>query len=213
MRETPAQNPNKLVAIVLIAVGAFFLLGQVFNFSFFGTLWPIFVLIPGAIFLYAGMNGDERTVGLVIPGTIISGTAAILFYQNLTGHWQSWAYIWSLYPVFVGLALIYMGQRHSNAGETNTGRGLVRFGLIFFVALWLFFEVLIFNGLGTGLARFLIPALLIGAGIYMLYGRGGFLPQILPTAPSREKAKNNGAQPDPLRTKIDETLAEIEEDR
>lgn len=216
MRENSLNQQNKIGAFILIGIGAFFLLGQIFDFSFLGTLWPVFILIPGLVFLYAGSNGNKDTVGLMVPGTVITGTAVIFFYQSLTGHWESWAYIWSLYPVFVGLALTYMGQQRSNEREVNVGRGMVRYGLLGFIVLYLFFEVLIFNGIGSGIAQFIFPALLIGAGIYMLKG-GGQLPFIT-TQTVYEKAKNNGARPDTarhedsLQRKIDEALAEIDDD-
>ena len=41
---------------------------------------------------------------MIEPG-IISGIGLILYYQNATGDWQSWAYVWALIIVFVGIGV------------------------------------------------------------------------------------------------------------
>jgi hypothetical protein len=198
---------------LLIILGGFFLLGQVFRFNFFGSLWPFLIIAPGLAFLYAAINGDKRTVGLAVPGAIITGVGGILLYQNTTGHWESWAYVWILIPVFLGLSLMYMGRRTDNQREIATGRGFVKFGLMAFVGFWLLFEMFIFNGMG-GIGRYLIPALLIGVGIYLLWGRRLQGDNPVFSGPVIYKRKNvslNGH--DPLRKKIDEALDEIDRNK
>ncbi len=160
------NKPSGIAAYLLIGLGAFFLIAPSLGFSFFGTLWPFLIILPGAGFLYAAHNGGKNASGLAIPGAVVTGTGAILFYQNITGHWASWAYAWTLYPVFLGLALKYMGQRTGSENEIKAGDGFVRYGLMAFVIFALIFEVLIFNG-----GR-LLPFLLIGAGLFMVW-RGG----------------------------------------
>ncbi len=161
-----SRNKSSGTAYLLIGLGALLLLAPALGFSFFGTLWPLLVVLPGAGFLYAARNGGKNASGLAVPGAIVTGTGAILFYQNITGHWASWAYVWTLYPVFLGLALKYMGQRTDNRNEINIGRGFVRYGLMAFTIFALIFEVLIFNGGGV------LPFLLIGVGLLMML-RGG----------------------------------------
>ena len=114
----------------------------------------------------------QGAASLAVPGAIVTGTGAILFYQNVTNHWESWAYAWALYPVFLGLALTFMGERSHNQSAINTGRGFVRWGGIAFVALWALFELVIFAG-NRGIGNVLLPAFLIGAGLWMLL-RGNF---------------------------------------
>src|SRR5687767_10207750 len=90
-----------ITAVGLIGLGILFLLGQVFGFSLFSVLWPFFVILPGAAFLYGAFTGGKNAAGLAVPGSVITGTGLILLYQSLTNHWESWAYAWTLYPVFV----------------------------------------------------------------------------------------------------------------
>ncbi len=208
---------HSIGAFALIGLGVLFLVGQGFNVNFWeiaGFSWPVFVMIPGFIFLALALAGDRKTAGFAVPGAVITGTGAILWYQNTTGNWESWAYAWTLYPVFVGLALMFMGWRQSNEKEYNSGRGLVTYGVIAFLSFAAFFELLIFGG-SSFLASSLLPLLLIGAGGFMLL-RGRIV--------GTEKRKfsefsfsDNGArkrkpltESERLRQQIDEALAEDE---
>lgn len=152
----------------LIGLGGLFLLAQVTGFDFFGLAWPLFVLIPGGIFLMLALSGNEEAIGLIFPGIIITGTGLILTYQNMTDHWESWAYIWTLYPAFVGMGLRYMGTRTDDAGTIQVGRMMLICGLAGFVVLGGLFELFIFNGAGMGILTVLIPLGMIGAGAFML---------------------------------------------
>lgn len=210
-----------ITAVTLIGVGVLFLLGQTLNFSLFGALWPLFVLIPGGAFLYFALTGGKDKAGLAVPGAIIGGTGAILMYQNLTGHWESWAYAWLLYPVFLGLALQFMGQRTGDRGTYNTGGGFVRFGGVAFLIMAAMFELVIFGG-GGFLGGLALPLLLIGLGGLMLFrgsipGLGGAKAKHddLPLTRGARLVTINGtgsryADPE-LQRKIDAALAEDDE--
>ncbi len=200
---------NTVGAFLLIGLGVLFLVGQVFGVNFWSFSWPGFVMIPGVIFLALAFTGDRKMSGFVFPGTIITGTGLILMYQNLTNHWESWAYAWTLYPVFVGLALMFNGQRTERENELRTGRNLVNFGLIAFLVGAAFFELVIFNG-GGALTHWLLPVVLIGVGGYwLLAGRA-------PNFSYKEKRKFADSAPngsrlspsDDLRRQIDEALKE-----
>jgi hypothetical protein len=81
--------------------------------------WPIWVIGPGLIFIVAGLLSGVTE--LMIPGSIISGIGLILYYQNVTGDWQSWAYAWALIVVFVGigifLANLFKGKVRNGVSE------------------------------------------------------------------------------------------------
>ena len=140
---------NTLGAILLIGLGVLFLIGQTFGINLWSILdfsWPVFVLIPGVIFLALAVMGDRKMAGFIFPGTVITGTGLILWFQNATGNWQSWAYIWTLYPVFAGLGMMYTGNRNGNDRSVRSGRNLVTFGVVAFLVGAAFFELLIFGG-------------------------------------------------------------------
>ncbi len=97
--------------ILLILIGAAFLawtLAPDQVSQFIGpNSWPLIVVAMGALFLFVGLV--SRTGGFLIPAMILAGTGAILYYQNLTGDWESWAYVWPLTPGLVGLGLLLAG--------------------------------------------------------------------------------------------------------
>ncbi len=207
-----AQSGRSGTGLLLIGIGGLFLLSQIFGFSPFGMIWPFFIILPGAIFLYAAYTGDKKKAGFAVPGAIITGTGAILLYQNITDHWASWAYAWTLYPVFLGLALSFMGKRTGETNTYQTGQGFIRWGSIAFIVAAAFFELVVFDHGAFG--NLLLPMVLIGAGAWMLM-RGGKPSEKRKVSASvftgnGTKAKN-GHSPvinERLQQQIDEALAE-----
>ena len=198
-------------AMIFIGVGVAFLLAQFVGGSFLSLLWPLFILVPGVAFLFFATQGEGKQVGLAVPGAMITGTGAILFYQNLTNHWGSWAYVWALYPVFLGLALVFIGRRTGNENALHTGDGFVKWGLIGFIGLWAFFELLIFGG-NNFLVTTVVPLALIGAGVFMLM-RGRKREKMKFTYSDKPKSTNGHRKTysENLQDKIDAALAEDDE--
>jgi hypothetical protein len=167
---------NTFGAVLLIGLGLLFLIGQIFNINLWqmlGFSWPVFVMIPGVIFLALALTGDRKMAGFAFPGSIITGTGAILWYQNLTDNWQSWAYVWTLYPAFVGLAMMFYALRNTDKKTYGVGRAMVNYSLIAFLAGAAFFELFIFHANGA-LTGWLLPlALIVGGGYLLVTGRGG----------------------------------------
>ena len=69
--------------------------------------WPMWVMLAGAMLLVLGLLVGAP--GMAIPACIVAGIGGILYYQNATGDWQSWAYMWTLIPGFVGIGSILAG--------------------------------------------------------------------------------------------------------
>ena len=203
---------RSIAGITLVGLGIFFLLAQVFNFNIWGALWPLFVVLPGAAFLYAAYTGDKSKAGLAVPGAIVTGTGLILLAQNITDHWESWAYAWTLYPVFLGLALTFMGRRTGETNTEKTGQGFIRWGGMAFIIGAAFFELVVFDHGAFG--NLLMPILLIGAGIWIMYRRSADTEKAKPVYTGAgmmgTKAKNGYAPSasDRLQRQIDEALAE-----
>ncbi|MBC7237994.1 MAG: hypothetical protein H5T69_19295, partial [Chloroflexi bacterium] len=104
---------------------------------------------------------------LVIIGSLVSATGSLLFYQNTTGHWESWAYAWALIaPTSIGVGLLIYGALHKRQDLVKTGTDLATIGLILFGALALFFELILGIG-GFGLGHIAWPILLIVAGLLL----------------------------------------------
>ncbi len=150
--------------LILILVGALFLLLQAFPelAAQFDPehQWPFIIIAVGLLFLVGAVLG---TASLAVPGAIIGGIGSLLYYQTLSGNWESWAYAWALIPGFVGLGLILMGVLDRE--KRSSIRGGIR---LIFISLILFAIFGGFMGGFTGLRQFW-PLLLIIAGIWMLW--------------------------------------------
>lgn len=205
------HDGRPVMAIGLIALGVLVLFGQLTGFGgMLATLWPMFIVIPGLAFLYFAYTGDKNVAGLAVPGTVITGTGLILFYQNITGHWESWAYIWTLYPLFVGLALNFMAQRTGDDGTRKASNILLRIGAIGFIVGAVFFEMIIF-GNGGIFGNLALPILLIAAGGFMLFGsKSGHFKASFKNKRKVEEFYSNGKYKNGsrLQQQIDEALAE-----
>jgi hypothetical protein len=69
--------------------------------------WPMWVMLAGAALLVLGLLVGESDMS--VPACIVAGIGGILYYQNTTGNWSSWAYMWTLIPGFVGIGQILSG--------------------------------------------------------------------------------------------------------
>jgi len=205
------HDGRPVLAMGLIGLGVLVFLGQLTGFGgMFHTFWPLFVAVPGLVFLYFAYSGDKNVAGLAVPGTVITGTGLILFYQNITNNWASWAYVWTLYPLFVGLALRFMTQRTGDEGTGKASSILMRIGAIGFIVGAVFFELFIFNHGGV-FGNLALPIVLVAIGGFMLMSgkkrqfAGGYAPKYKVDDFYRNgKYKNS----DRLQQQIDEALAE-----
>jgi hypothetical protein len=71
------------------------------------TQWPIWVIFAGAALLVIGLLVGEAD--MAVPACIVAGIGGILYYQNASGNWESWSYLWTLIPGFVGVGRILSG--------------------------------------------------------------------------------------------------------
>lgn len=161
---TQAQRSSLVGGLVLIGLGALFLVYQV-SPAFRETLalaftWPLIVVGVGVcLFVLALMAGAPD---MAVPACIVSGVGALLHWQNATGNWESWAYAWTLIPGFAGVGVMLAGLLAGRpARRMREGLGLLFISLLGFA---LFASVLGgFNPLGP-----YWPALLILAGVVIL---------------------------------------------
>ncbi|MGE5597910.1 MAG: hypothetical protein ACM3XS_00850 [Bacteroidota bacterium] len=170
-----SRNAQLLVGLGLIGLGAVMLLSRLAGLTA-GRIWPFFVLLPGVLF-FSGLALDgHATVGwLAIPGSVLIVLSLLLFYQNLTGHWESWAYAWALVmPTSVGIGLAIQGRRSGERHVRETGAELIRTGLAVFAVMGAFFELVlnISRFRSDRLGGIAWSALLIAVGLYLLCGRG-----------------------------------------
>ncbi len=148
--------------ILLILLGFFFLTLQVMpQFREWFDLtnsWPALIILIGAgIFLSGLIFGVPD---MVIPGSVVSGIGAILYWQNATGNWESWSYVWALIPGFVGIGVTVAGLVKGKRKEIMDGLEAILVSAVLFVIF------------GSLLGPFPLgpywPLLVIGIGVVLL---------------------------------------------
>ncbi len=156
------RRGNIAVALVLILLGVWFLSIQLFpglrDFAYNRLTWPVAVIGAGALM---GIIGLVTWVpGLLIPACIVGGIGGLLYWQNATGNWESWAYAWTLIPGFAGVGVILSGLM------SRDRRALVGGGWAIFNSLVLLAIFGSFLG-GMAISRYW-PVLLILLGVLLL---------------------------------------------
>ncbi|NTU48297.1 MAG: hypothetical protein HGA84_04745 [Syntrophobacteraceae bacterium] len=123
--------------------------------------WPLIVVGVGAFLLIFGLLVGAP--GMAVPASIVAGIGGILMWQNATGEWESWAYIWTLIPGFVGVGIMLEGLFGGHARK-----GLSDGGWMVLISLTLFLVFGSFLGGPVALGGYW-PALLIVLGVVFLF--------------------------------------------
>jgi hypothetical protein len=161
-----------VLGVLLIGLGAVFLLGNQFQLGWDRYGWPIFVIAPGLFMLLVGLAiPREAGLGLAIPGGIVTAVGLLLAFQEATGAWASWAYAWALVaPGSVGVTLSAYGLLHRRWDLLDAGLRTAAVGLGLFVGFGLFFENVI--GIDTDhqstVLRDALPAMAIALGVLIV---------------------------------------------
>jgi hypothetical protein len=103
--EHPMTNKSNLTAgVTLIGLGVIFLattLGWI-SWAAIGSLWPLFLIVPGVALLLLGGDRSKVTGGILLLGL------GLVFFSTSTGLLPhgSWGFIWPLFLIIPGLALL-----------------------------------------------------------------------------------------------------------
>ena len=134
-----------------------------------GSGWTLFILIPGMILFVAGLLAqDEPTVGLTIAGSIIMTIAVMLFAMDRTGHYEAWAYAWTLIPGAAGVGVLLHGFQTDDQRKIRAGSRLIAISLVMFALGAVFFETIFQTGtVPFGVDGFW-QVLLVIAGVFVI---------------------------------------------
>lgn len=159
------QNRGRIIgAVILIVVGVY-----LFALQFLPGLsilrinennWPLIIVAVGVAFLLGALL--TWTPPLMIPASVIIGLGGLLFWQNATDNWASWAYAWTLFSVFSGIGIFLM-----NVMQGNLRQGLIAGGAPFLGGLAAFLIFGSFFG-ALGILGQYWPVLLILGGVIIL---------------------------------------------
>jgi hypothetical protein len=153
------------LGVILVLAGTIFLAYQILPESvrslFDGWFsWPLIIVGVGLLFLIAAVA--TQTGGLAFPGSIVSGIGLIMYWQNATNNWDSWAYVWTLIPGFVGIGTVLSSViGPQSREELRGGLALIGFSAIGF---------LVFGGLFNPALRsgVILPSVIILVGLGLL---------------------------------------------
>ena len=158
------QRTNLVGGIFLIALGVLFFLFRFmpglriwFNLQF---SWPFFVIGTGLLLLILAVLLSAP--GMAIPACIVGGIGLLLYYQNITGNWGSWAYAWALIPGFAGVGTLLAGALGMHPRQSfREGLNLIVVSAVLFLIFGSFLG-------GFGLLGSYWPVLLILLGAWLL---------------------------------------------
>jgi hypothetical protein len=160
-------NATMVIGGVILLVGIYALFARIFHIRWGADWWPLLFLLPGLGLLGLGFTGQRANAGMAIPGAVLATLGGIFLFQVSTGNWESWAYIWALFPLAAGLTTMAVGQRNGDDDMTRTGLETARWSAVVFVIGLVFFELIIFGSLGG----YLIPIALILVGGAILWNQ------------------------------------------
>ena len=146
--------------LVLVLLGALFLAVQWVPGLQLWFSWPLIIIGIGVLLLIVGLL--TGVPAMAIPACIIGGIGGLLYWQNATGNWESWAYAWTLIPGFVGVGMVLSGLLGGDTRQTvRGGAWLILVSLVLFAVFASFFGAL-------GLVGSYWPVLLIVLGLLLL---------------------------------------------
>jgi len=151
--------------VLLILLGLLFLAYQFMpgRLDWFSgeNSWPLIIVAVGLFLLIFGLIVNAP--GMAVPASILAGIGLLLYWQNATGDWASWAYAWTLIPGFVGVGVLLNGLLGGSKMREALDGGfwLILISLTMFAIFSAFFQ-------GPNLFGPYLPVLLIVLGLLLL---------------------------------------------
>jgi protein-S-isoprenylcysteine O-methyltransferase Ste14 len=168
--QTRSGSPGAAVlGGILIVLGLIFFAGNQLNIDIGEATWPLYVIAPGVALVTLGLT-QRHGSGLTIFGSIVTMVGLVLFYQNATDHWESWAYAWALVgPGGSGIGMLLYGTRSGERKMARDGFWTILTALGIFAVGLIFFEGIIgISGERLPLPNWVLPVAVIVIGVLVL---------------------------------------------
>ena len=131
MQTNRSNNIGALIGgALLIGFGLLSLMGRVFRGLDWGLLWPFVIIGFGALFFVLMFANGKSGAAFAVPGSIVGGIGLVLLFQNITGHWESMSYFWTLIILSVGAGIYLMGWYGENENQKQSGFRLMKSSLL-----------------------------------------------------------------------------------
>jgi hypothetical protein len=121
--------------------------------------WTLEVLALAVGFALAAFF--MRVPGLAIPAFIVGVNGLMFAFCALTGLWQSWAILWPIEFLAVGLGLLALGLANGSAGVKTAA------SILFTIAGGGFFISTFISAFNKGVLKFAVPVMLLLTGVLL----------------------------------------------
>jgi hypothetical protein len=145
---------------VLVTGLLLFLTSVTGNWSLWAVLWPIEVLAVAFSFVLAAIF--MRNAWMMVPASIVGINGLVFQFCALTGLWYTWAVLWTVELLAVGLPLLLIGAFQKKEGVKLAGIILCALSGIAFAAAS---SLIITVNRTVGMIG---PLLLLGLGAYLI---------------------------------------------
>ena len=169
--------------IPVLTTGGILLYASLTNhWSVWAVAWTLEILALALGFALAAIF--MRVPALAIPAFIIGVNGVMLAFCAMTGLWQSWAILWPIEFLSVGLGLLTLGIANNSAGVKTAA------SILFTIAGGGFFISTFISTFNQGILKFAVPVMLLLTGVLLtatfLMNRSPETPTI--TEPSAQDA-------------------------
>ncbi len=159
-----AKTGHIVAALILILLGAYLLAIQFFPtlrvYALNESNWPLLLVALGGVLALAGLlTWDPRWV---VSAIVVGGVGAILYWQNATGNWASWSFMWTLLPGLFGVGILI-----KRLMQGNLRAGIVQGGILIALSGAAFLIFSSYSGAFIFLGTYW-PLLLVLLGIILL---------------------------------------------
>jgi hypothetical protein len=165
------STPALVFGVLLVGVGALLLLTRLTDISLGGDAWPLWLVVPGVACLVASFALPRgQGLGLAIAGAIVLTVGLILWVQETTDAYATWAYAWALVaPTAPGVGTFLYGAVKGDGELVRSGLRSTVVGLALFAGFALFFEGVIgLSGEPVAAVGDVLPFAVIGIGVLLV---------------------------------------------
>jgi hypothetical protein len=169
--------------IPVLTTGGILLYASLTNhWSVWAVAWTLEILALALGFALAAIF--MRVPALAIPAFIVGINGVMLAFCAVTGLWESWAILWPIEFLSVGLGLLALGIANGSAGVKTAA------SILFTIAGGGFFISTFISTFNKGILKFAVPVMLLLTGVLLtatfLMNRSPETPTI--TEPSTQDA-------------------------
>jgi len=157
-----------ILGLPAITTGLILLWSSVFRWwDIWSVLWPLEVISVAIGCVLAAIKAKANW--LLVPAIIIGANGAILQFCAITGWWGSWAVLWAVEPIAVGISLLTLNAKKASRALMTVGLVFCAVGTVGLLQGLAFASLSVLRPLWW-LWRWVAPGTVILLGIVLLVG-------------------------------------------